>query len=139
MPPAHHHPEQTEAGTRVPGTAAGLTDIVAEIRTHLNEAGAGQHARQQLAVAGLQMRPLRKQEPRLADSGGEFVADLLELAEVEHPRLSAATRNPVADLNPLERAGEKARELSLKAADLSPQLGARGAFVASGAKPGEGI
>ena len=54
---------------------------------------------------------------------GERVANLLELAQVEHPRRPGGT-DPVRDVDPPEALGDQPAELALELADLPAQLGA---------------
>jgi hypothetical protein len=46
-----------------------------------------QHPLQQLAVAGLELGPILQPVPRHADPGHKRVADGLEIAETQGPRL----------------------------------------------------
>ena len=53
---------------------------------------------------------------------GEVIAQALELAKVEHPRLASLRAHPAVHRNPAEGLGEEARQLPLQATDLTPQL-----------------
>ena len=71
----------------------------------------------------------RRVSARLGDPLGELVAQLLQLAEVEDPRLGGHRGDAVLDLDPAEGLGEEAGELALEMADLAPQLGPGQALV----------
>jgi hypothetical protein len=73
-------------------------------------------------VRGLDPGALAQSQPCLGDPLGEIVAQPLELAEAEDPGLTADRGDPVIDLDPAESLGEKAGELTLEMADLTPQL-----------------
>jgi hypothetical protein len=81
----------------------------------------GQHLAQQLVVRGLDPSTLAQGQPCIGDPLGKVVAQLLELAEAEDPRL-ANRGDPVVDLDPAEGLGKEAGELALEMADLTPQL-----------------
>jgi hypothetical protein len=108
--------------------AAGQTEIVAAYLHPLEVRRRGQHLTQQLVVRGLDPGALAQGQPCLGDSLGKVVAQLLELAEAEDPRL-ADRGDPVIDLDPAEGLGEEAGELALEMADLAPQLNPGEALV----------
>ena len=80
-------------------------------------------------MRGLDPGALGEGQARLGDPLGELVAQPLELAEVEDPRLAPTAATAVVDLDPAEGLGEEAGELALEAADLPPQLDAGEALV----------
>jgi hypothetical protein len=82
----------------------------------------GQHLLQQLAVAGLQFSPILQLTPRDPDPGRERVADCLEIAEAQGPRLPRQGTDAGIDLHAGKGVGEKRAELCLETADLTPQL-----------------
>ena len=90
---------------------------------------------EQLAVARLVLGPLGERPPRLGDPLGESVADPLEVAEVEQPRGRRGAGDAAVDLETAEGFGGEAAELAFEAANLSPQLGARGALVGADVLP----
>jgi hypothetical protein len=108
----------------VPVAATRLTDVGAADPQPGVLGGGGEQGGEQLAVGGLDRGPIGKSAARLADPGGEGIADLLELAEIEQARWSDGT-DPVRDLDPAEARGDESRQLPLEPADLTAQLGAR--------------
>jgi hypothetical protein len=67
---------------------------------------------------------------RLGEAAGKGVANLLELAKVEHPGRPRGI-HPVRHVNPAEALGDQSGELALEPPDLSPQLGAGQALIDS--------
>jgi hypothetical protein len=67
----------------------------------------GQHLLQQLAVASLELGPIPQLTPRDADPGRERVADGLEIAETQRPRLPRKGFDAGIDLDPRESVGEE--------------------------------
>ena len=88
----------------------------------------GQQLIEQFAVCGLDGGALGQRASRLRDPAGEGIANLLEIAEVEHPRWAGGA-DPVGHGDPAEPLGDQPRELTLELADLSPQLGTRQTLV----------
>jgi hypothetical protein len=97
----------------------------------------GQHLLQQLAIAGLELGPVPQLALRGADPGRERVADGLEIAKAERPRLPRKGADAGIDLNAGEGVGEKRAELCLETADLTPQLNSGEPLVAVYAKRSE--
>jgi hypothetical protein len=121
----------------VPGTAAGLTDLGPGDSDPLELRRVVEHFLQQLAVAGLDQRSVGKRGSRFGGALREAVANLLELAEVEHPRGSGRRPDPVGHLGAPEGLAEEGSKLRLQARDLTPQLQARLALVDPDSEPGE--
>jgi hypothetical protein len=93
-----------------------------------------QHPLQQLAVAGLELGPILQSVPGHADPGHKRVADGLELAETQGPRLLREGADAGVDLDTGEGVGEERAELRLETADLTPQLDSGEPLVAVYAK-----
>jgi hypothetical protein len=110
-------------------TAAGQAKVVAAYLHPLEVLRCGQHPAQQLVIVGLHAGALSQRQARVGDPLGQVVTQLLELAEVEDPRLGRDRVNPVTDFDPPEALGEEAGELMLEVADLTPQLDASEALV----------
>ncbi|HVV91606.1 MAG TPA: hypothetical protein VHB53_14020 [Solirubrobacterales bacterium] len=87
-----------------------------------------QHVVEQLPVGGLDGGALGERAPRLGDAAGEGITELLELAEIEHPR-RARRADPVRHVDPAEARGHQATELELEPPDLPAQLRPREALV----------
>ena len=104
----------------MPDAAAGFADVGAGDPQPLVLGRRGQHALQQLPVAGLELGALLQLAPRRADPGCERVANRLQVAEVERPRLSRDGSDSGVDLQPRESLGDKPAELRFEAADLTP-------------------
>jgi hypothetical protein len=106
----------------VPVAAAGQAEVGAADPHPAVGGGVGKHRLDQLRVAALELLALDQRPARLGDPGGERVAKLLQLTEVEHPRRPGG-RDPVRDDDPTEALGDEAGELPLEPADLAAQLG----------------
>jgi hypothetical protein len=111
--------------------ATGLADVGARDPQPLVLRRRRQHLPQQLAVARLQVALPAQGDARLGDPLGEGVANALELFEAGHAWLAKAGRYAGVERKPGEGLGAEAGELMLEAADLTPQLGAREALIAS--------
>jgi hypothetical protein len=83
----------------------------------------GQHLVEELTVGLLEGIALEERAARLGEATGERVADLLELAQVEHPRRSRGG-DPVRHDDAPETLGDQPGELTLELGDLPAQLGA---------------
>ena len=70
----------------------------------------------------------------LGNANGQVVAQPLQLAEIENPRLGSDRRDAVLDRDAAEPLGEQRGELTLEATDLAPQLGPGEALVDLDAK-----
>lgn len=119
--------------------AARLADVGAADPQPLVLGRRREHPLEQLAVAGLQLGPFAQLDPRLGDPVGERVADRLQLAEAEHPRLGREGRRPGVEADAGKGVGEERAELGFQAADLPPQLGAGKPLVAADAQRGSSI
>jgi hypothetical protein len=119
----------------VPVTTARLADVGAADLDPLEVLRRGKHLAQQLAVVGLDPGPLAQRDPRLRDPIREIVAQPLQLAQVEDPRLHRDGGDTVIELDPAEGLGEEAGELTLEVADLAPQLRSGSELVDLDAKP----
>ncbi len=86
--------------------------------TRLADVGAGdpqplvlgrsaQHPLQQLAIAGLELGPILQPSARFADPGRQRVADGLEIAETQRPRLAREGTDAGVDLDAGEGVGEE--------------------------------
>ncbi|HVS99785.1 MAG TPA: hypothetical protein VHE08_04640 [Solirubrobacterales bacterium] len=112
----------------MPVAAARQADVGAADPQPVVLGGRRQHGGQQLAVAGLEGGPLGEGGTRLGDADGERVPQLLQLAEVEHPRWPGGA-DPVRDGDPAQPLGDEAGQLQLELADLAAQLGARKSLI----------
>lgn len=119
----------------MPGSAARLADVAAGDFHPLEVSGRRQHLAQQLAVAGLNPRPLMQGEAGVGDPLRQLVAQALQLAQVEDPRLRRDRGDAVGNLDTAEGLGEKVGELALEVTDLAPQLNAGEALVDFDAEP----
>jgi hypothetical protein len=88
------------------------------------EAGrVGEHLVEQFLVGLLEGIALDQRPARIGDPAGERVANLLELAQVEHPRRPRGG-DAVRHGDAAESFGDQPGELTLELADLPAQLGA---------------
>ena len=110
-----------------------------EIRIHLCSAGAASIRSQQLAVARLELGALPQLAPRLADPRRQGVADSLQVAEAEGPRLAGDSGDAGVDLHAREGVGDQRAELRFEAADLAAQLRPGEPLVAIDAKRGASL
>jgi hypothetical protein len=98
-----------------------------------------EHLSQQVAVTGLQFRlfPERHTSPR--DPLGERVARALELLEAGNPGLTEVAGNTGVQLKARKSLYRETGQLMLEAGDLTAQLNAREALVASRSKLAERV
>jgi hypothetical protein len=96
--------------------------------------GSRQHAAQELAVAGLQFVLVLESDTGRGDPLGKRIADPLELIETGDPWLGEVTGDRGLDCDAGESLDGETGELMLEAGNLTPQLGAREALVASHSK-----
>jgi hypothetical protein len=108
--------------------AAGLTDVGTADPHPAVVLRGGKHLAQKFAVGLLDEGALGEGAARLGDAGGERVAHLLQLAEVEDARL-AGGRDPVRDAHPPEPLGDERAQLTLQPPHLPPQLRPGGQLV----------
>lgn len=101
--------------------------------------GRGEHPLEQLAIARLELVLLAQPLTRGADALGEPVADALELGEVGDVRERRRGGYPRIELDPLEGLCAEVGQLVFEPADLTPQLGARGALIAPRVQRGQGF
>ena len=106
----------------MPVPTARQTEVVTTHLHPLEICRRSQHLAQQLVVPGLDAGALAQGQPRFGNPLGKIVAQPLELAEAENPGLTAERGDTVVDLDSTEGLGEKAGELALEMADLTPQL-----------------
>jgi hypothetical protein len=106
----------------VPATTARLTDVGAGHHDPPEIRRGSQHPAQQLAVVRLHPSPLAQRQTRLGHTVRQFVAQLLQLTQVENPWLRGKRANSVIDLDPAECFAEEPGELMLETPDLAPQL-----------------
>jgi hypothetical protein len=111
--------------------AAGQAEVVAGDPQPLVLVRRGQHPLQQLLVAGLELALLSQGEAGVLDLHRERVADDLQLAEVERPRLTREGGHARANPQTREGLGGERPQLSFEAADLAPQLDPGEALLAS--------
>ncbi len=90
--------------------------------------GVGKQIVEELAVGLLEDIALDQSAARLGEATGERVANLLELAQVEHPRRSRGG-DPVRHDDAPETLGDQPGELTLELGDLAAQLGAGQALI----------
>jgi hypothetical protein len=93
-----------------------------------------QHLLEQLAVAGLQFVLLAQGLTSDRDPLGESIANLLQLLEPRYSRHGKAGRDPRIERETREGLGAETGQLVLETADLTAQLSAREALVASHSK-----
>jgi hypothetical protein len=123
----------------MPVAAARLADVGARNPQPLVVGGRGQHAAQELAVAGLQLPLLPERHPRCGDPLGQRVPYPLQLLQAGYPRLREMPGDGGLKGEPRKCLNSKAGELVLETGDLAPQLGAREALVASHSKRRERV
>lgn len=99
----------------MPGTAAGLADVGAADADPLELGGRIEHFAEQVAILGLDLRPVGESRAGFADALGETVADRLQLTEVEHPRRGGDAVDTVGDLGMAEGLSEERAQLRLEA------------------------
>jgi hypothetical protein len=116
--------------------AAALADVVVRDPHPRVALGLGDHPLQGLPVALLDPGAARELVLRLAQAGGEPVADPLEIADAQDPR-AAGGDDLVADPGARERCGEELRELLLEGGDLTPQVTAGASLGIPAIQPGE--
>lgn len=87
--------------------AAGLADIGARDLQPLVLGRGGQHPLQQLAVAGLELGLRPQLAPCSADPSCQRIADRLQVAEIQRPRLTRDRRNSGIDLQAREGVGKE--------------------------------
>lgn len=119
--------------------AARLADVGARDPHPLVIGRGDQHLLEQIAVAPLQLILLTQGTTRLGDAIGERVANSLELLEPGYARLGKAGWNRGIEPEPGKGLGAKPGELVLEAADLTAQLDAREALIASHSKRREHV
>jgi hypothetical protein len=101
--------------------AAGLADVGAADADPRVALRGGEHVLQQLAVGLLDEGALGEGAVGLGEAGGERVADLLKLSEVEDPR-RPGSGDAARHIDAAEAVGDEPRDLRLKLADLPAQL-----------------
>lgn len=104
----------------MPVTAAGLADVGARYPHPFVLGGRSQHALQKLAVAGLELGTLSQSQPCLPDPRRQRIADRLQVAQVEGPRLAGDGGDTGVDLHTREGLGEQRGELRFEASYLTP-------------------
>ncbi len=123
----------------MPVPAARLADVVAGDSYPLVLGGRRKHAPQQLAIAGLQLTLPLEGLTRSGDPIGERIANALELFEASHSRLAKTGRDASLKIESRKGLDREAGELVLEASDLTAQLSACEALVASHAKPSKRV
>jgi hypothetical protein len=106
----------------VPVTAARQAEVGAADAQPAVGGGVGQHRGDELTVGLLDGVALRQRPLRLGDAGGEGIAELLELAEVEDPRRARGT-DPMRHVHAPESLRDQPGQLALEPSDLPPELG----------------
>ncbi len=120
-------------------TASRLTEVGAGDPQPLELGGIGEHPLEQLPVGGLERRSLSKRVARSGDPHCQRVANLLQLAEADQPRLGRGGRNRRVEREARECLARQPGQLALEAADLPPQLGTGETLVALDANLSEGV
>jgi hypothetical protein len=115
----------------VPGAAAGLADVGTADPHPPVLLGRLDQVAQELAVGGLDLSALGEDEARLGDPVGKLVADGLQLAEVEDPRLAGEGAHRGVDPDSAEGLSEEPGQDALETADLTAQLAASQTLVGS--------
>jgi hypothetical protein len=121
----------------VPVAATRLADVGTRDSQPLVLGGRGQHFLEQVAVASLELVLLAKRDARFGDSSRQGVAHPLELFQPRDARLVERRRDPRVEGQAGEGLRAQGRELVLEAGDLTTQLDACEALVASHSKRGE--
>lgn len=111
--------------------AARLADVGARDPHPLVFGRRGEHLAQQVAVARLNRRALAQHHAGAGDPLGERVANSLKLFEAGYARLAEVAGDRGVEVEPREGLDGEARELVLEAGDLSAQLSACEALIAS--------
>lgn len=119
--------------------ASRLTDVGARDPHPLVFGRRRQHPLEQLAIAGLQFVLLAQRLTGAGDPLGQGVANLLQLLEPGDPGHGEASRDLGVERQTWEGLGAEAGQLVLEATDLTAQLSAREALVASRSKRLQGV
>jgi hypothetical protein len=119
--------------------AAGRADVVARDPQPLVLGGGGQHAFQELAVAGLEVVLSAQRPARVGEPIRKRVANALQLVEAGDARLAEGSWNAGVEIETEKSLGAEARQLVFEPADLAPQLNTREALVASHLKRREHV
>lgn len=119
--------------------ASGLAEVGARDPQPLEPGGLGEHLLEQLPVVGLERGPLGESATDGGDPRRQGVADLLELPEADQARLPRGGGHARIDGKARKGLRREPPQLSLEAADLSPQLGAGETLVAAYASLGKGV
>lgn len=93
-----------------------------------------EHPLEQLPIGALNLGAIVERSPRLGDPGGQGVAHRLELTEIESFRLHCDRRHRRGESEARKGLAHQARELTLQATDLTPQLSAGEELVATDEK-----
>lgn len=99
--------------------ATGLADVGTRDPHPLVLSGRGKHPLQQLAVAGLELGALLQLAPRRANPHCQRVANRLQIAQAECPRLRRYRGDSGVDLKAREGVGEERAELRFQPPDLA--------------------
>jgi hypothetical protein len=106
----------------VPVATTWLAEIVAGDPHPLEIRRGSDHFAQQLAVGGLNSGALGQGQARLGDTVSEIIAEALERAEIENPRLARRCRDRAVEPHPAEGLADEARQLLLQMPNLASQL-----------------
>ena len=123
----------------MPVTAARLADVGAGDAQPLVLGRGRQHLLEQRAVARLQVVLPLQGLPCRGDAIGERVANPLQVLEAAYARHGRAGRDLCVEGDARKRLGGEIRQLVLEPADLTAQLSAREALVASHSKRREHV
>lgn len=123
----------------MPVAASRLANVGARDPHPLVLGGRRQHLLEQLAVAGLQFILLAQGLTGDSNPLGESVANLLQLLEPGNPGDGEAGRDPGVERKARKGLGTETGQLVLEAADLTAQLSAREALIASHSKRLENV
>lgn len=82
-------------------------------------------------IAGLELVALAQGTARVLDPRRKRIADRLQLAEVQHARLTREGRHVAGNPHAAKCFGDEARKLAFEPPDLAPQLTTGEALVAT--------
>jgi hypothetical protein len=123
----------------MPVAAAGLADVGSGDLHPGELGGPGKHLVEQLAIAGLAVRPLSQGPACVRNTDRKSIAQRLQLTKAKRPRRAAGGGNPRVNLEAGEGLRDERGQLPLKTTDLSPQLGPSQALIVLDSKRETGV
>ena len=120
-------------------TAPRFAEVGAGDPQPLELGGVGEHLLEQLPVGGLDPGSFSQGIARRGNPRRQGIANLLQLTEADQPRLGRGGRDRGVKCETRKRLAGQLGQLSLEAANLSPQLSAGETLVALDANPSEGV